>query len=141
VVTDRPGVRLEASHIDCTPEPQPLKTDGSFAREGETFGSADPPLVSGESDWAASEVELDKLSKRLDKKLNMLAPHGVFGRKWPSANNLEPVRLLYRRLAIHAKQNCGSSARCLQINTGGRINYSIEMPCRRVLGVHSLRTV
>jgi hypothetical protein len=82
-VTDRPGLMLEASHIDCTPEPHPVNTEGSDADDGVSTAEIVAPLVSDASDMNESDDEEGKLSKRREMKLNMLAPHGKFGRNWP----------------------------------------------------------
>lgn len=82
-VTDRPGLMLEASQADCTPEPHPLNTDGSVEYDGVSTAETAPSLVSHGSDLIESDDDNGKLSKRREIKLNMLAPHGKFGRNWP----------------------------------------------------------
>lgn len=49
-VTDRPGLILDASHIDCTPEPHPLNTEGSDAGDGVSTSEIVGPLVSDGSE-------------------------------------------------------------------------------------------
>lgn len=82
-VTDRPGLMLEASQADCTPEPHPVNTDGSVEYDVVSTVETAPPVASHGSDFIESDEENGALSKRREIKLNMLAPHGKFGRNWP----------------------------------------------------------